>query len=313
MDYVASASAKIILLGEHAVVYGQPSLAVPLSTLRTYAQVTVSSSGSGLKLIAADLDNQEMVVDASSQTSDNPLVAATYMLLNHLGCPPPDATIILQSDIPIASGMGSGAAITTSLFRALLHSLNKSITDDELNDLVYQVEKIHHGTPSGIDNTVIVYEKPIYFIRGKSIERLRIGKPFTLLVGDTGVSSSTKIAVGDVRNLYNSDVNVMSEKFNWIGKLVDAGRQAVESGNLNSLGNVMSENHQLLQHLTVSSPMLDRLVDAAQRSGALGAKLSGAGRGGNMIALVTQEKIDSVKNALLEAGAVHVYQTVVGN
>lgn len=313
MDYVASASAKIILLGEHAVVYGQPSLAAPLSALRTYAQITTSPCGSGLKLVAADLDNQEIVVDVSSQTSDNPLAAAAHMLLNHLGCPPPDATITLHSDIPIASGMGSGAAITTSLFRALLYVLNKSITDNELNDLVYQVEKIHHGTPSGIDNTVIVYEQPIYFIRGKSIERLIINKPFTLLVGDTGVSSSTKIAVGDVRNLYNSNMELMTEKFNRIGELVSAGRRAIESGDFNLLGHVMSENHQLLQDITVSSPMLDRLVDSAQRSGALGAKLSGAGRGGNMIALVSQEKIDSVKKALLEAGAVHVYQTVVGS
>src|SRR5689334_18522819 len=141
MNHIFSAPAKIILLGEHAVVYGQPSLAVPLSMLRTYAQIAVTPAGSGLCLIAADLHNQQVVVDLSSGLSDIPVVTATQLLLDHLGCPPPDATITLHSDIPIASGMGSGAAITTALFRALLSLLHKSISDEQLNNLVYEVEK----------------------------------------------------------------------------------------------------------------------------------------------------------------------------
>lgn len=312
MDHIASAPAKIILLGEHAVVYGQPALAVPLSALRTYAKVTTSPSGSGLTLIASDLHNQQFIIDLSSRESNNPLVVSSWLLLDYLDCPPPDATIILHSDVPIASGMGSGASITASLFRALLSLLNKSLSDEQLNDLVYEAEKIHHGTPSGIDNTVIIFEQPIYFVRGKPIERFTIGQPFTLLIGNTGVESSTKIAVGDVRALYNSNVDLITSKFNTIGDLVRTGRKAIELGNHISLGKVMNENHQFLRELTVSSLALDSLVDAACESGALGAKLSGAGRGGNMIALVTQEKVPIVHSALLEAGAVQVYQTVVG-
>lgn len=312
MDHIASAPAKIILLGEHAVVYGQPALAVPLSALRTYAKVTTSPSGSGLTLIASDLHNQQFIIDLSSRESNNPLVVSSWLLLDYLDCPPPDATIILHSDVPIASGMGSGASITASLFRALLSLLNKSLSDEQLNDLVYEAEKIHHGTPSGIDNTVIIFEQPIYFVRGKPIERFTIGQPFTLLIGNTGVESSTKIAVGDVRALYNSNVDLITSKFNTIGDLVRTGRKAIELGNHILLGKVMNENHQFLRELTVSSLALDSLVDAACESGALGAKLSGAGRGGNMIALVTQEKVPIVHSALLEAGAVQVYQTVVG-
>jgi mevalonate kinase len=311
MGFTTSAPAKIILLGEHAVVYGKPSLAVPLSTLRAYAQATELPPNSGLKITAVDLDNQEFVINSSSTNLDQPLVTAAWLLLNHLRSSPPDAHIILHSDIPVASGMGSGAAITTTLFRALMGLLGKSLPDDGLNDLVYEVEKIHHGTPSGVDNTVIVFEKPIYFVRGKAIERLNIPKPFTLLVADTGVGASTKIAVADVRALYNANKSLISEVLDSIQGLVIVGRTAIEASDFTSLGDAMNENHKLLQELTVSSPQLDKLVSAARNAGAIGAKLSGGGRGGNMIALVAEENVAHVKSKLLNAGASQVYQTVV--
>lgn len=312
MGQTISAPAKIILLGEHAVVYGKPSLAVPMSALRAYAQIVPMPRNSGLKITAVDLDNEEFVVDLNSPKTDQPLVTAALLLLNSLGSPLPDANIILHSDIPFASGMGSGAAITTALFRAIILLLGKSLPDNRLNDLVYEVEKTHHGTPSGVDNTVIVFEQPIYFVRGKPIERLNIPKPFTLLVADTGVAASTKLAVADVRVLYDRDEPMMVRALNSIADLVLLGRGAIESGDFVSLGAAMNENHKLLQKLTVSSPLLDQLVNVAQDSGAMGAKLSGGGRGGNMIALVSEENAAHVKSQLLDAGAVRVYQTVVG-
>jgi mevalonate kinase len=312
MQQTFSAPAKIILLGEHAVVYGQPSLAIPLSALRSYAKITPPESNSGLEVVAADLGNQEFLIKTSSSKPDHPLISAAYLLLDFVKCNPPNVRIVLHSDIPIASGMGSGAAITTCLFRALLYALDKSLGDEQLNSLVYEVEKIHHGTPSGVDNTVVVFEKPIYFVRGKPIEKFEIKQPFTLLVGNTGIEASTKVAVGDVRKLYNSDQTLTENKLSSIGQLVQSGRNALEKGDLLTLGHVMLENHRLLRDLTVSSDTLDSLVNAAVVSGALGAKLSGGGRGGNMIALVLEEHILPVKNALFEAGATQVYQTVVG-
>ena len=312
MGVIVSAPAKIILLGEHAVVYGKPSLAVPLSSLRAYAQIVPLPDNSGLNISAADLDNQDFVVNLLSNKLDQPLVIAALLLLRDLGSPVPNANIILHSDIPVASGMGSGAAITTALFRALLVLLGRSLTDEHMNDLVYEVERIYHGTPSGVDNTVIVFEKPIYFVRGKPIERLSIYKPFTLLIADTGVGASTKLAVADVRGLYDSNRLLVTKVLDSIEESVIAGRSAIETGDYMRLGNSMNENHKLLQELTVSSPLLDKLVNVAQDAGALGAKLSGGGRGGNMIALVSAENIAYIKSHLLRAGAVQVYQTVVG-
>lgn len=311
MGHTVSASGKIILLGEHAVVYGKPAIAVPLSALRANAQIIPSTLNSGLRITAVDLGNREFVVNSHSAESQEPLVVAARLLLNNLNCPPPDMHIILHSDIPLASGMGSGAAITTALFRALAYLVGKPLPDARMNELVYEIEKIYHGTPSGIDNTVIVFEQPIYFVRGNPIEHLIIAQPLTLLVADTGVAASTKIAVDDVRTSYETDRSSTTKILDSIAELVVTGRIALEQGDHHTLGKVMNENHKLLQQLTVSSPLLDKLVTVARNAGAFGAKLSGGGRGGNMIALVSEDRASFIEAQLREAGAIKVYQTVV--
>src|SRR5664279_349321 len=186
----ASAPAKTILLGEHAVVFGQPAIAVPVSDLRAFARVEPNESG--LRIATADLD---IPVDVDAESVDNALALTARLVLKQLRAAPPNVTIHIRSDIPIASGLGSGAAVSTALARALCDTVGQRLDTVSLNNLIYEVEKIHHGTPSGIDNTVIVYERPVYFMRGQPIEPLIIGKPFTLLIGDTGKSASTRAAV----------------------------------------------------------------------------------------------------------------------
>ncbi|MCA0453008.1 MAG: mevalonate kinase [Chloroflexi bacterium] len=313
MNVTKTASAKIILLGEHSVVYGQPAIAVPVTALRASAKFVSGSTGTGLRIVAPDVEGLDLYI-ASLETADvsNPFVAAIRLFLSHFQIALPDATVELRSQIPIASGLGSGAALTTALLRALADVVRVSIDPSVLNNMVYEIEKLFHGTPSGIDNTVIVYERPVYFVRSQPIEQLVIGKPFRLVIGDTGVSASTKVAVSDVRKLYDSDQTEFSGLFDEIGSLVIAGRGAIEHGDEVRLGSIMDQNHELLQQLTVSSPELDNLVVTARRAGALGAKMSGGGRGGNMIALVAEPLAQSVMNALLESGAVRIYETVVG-
>ena len=151
-------------------------------------------------------------------------------------------------------------------------------------------------------------------MRDQPIESFHIVHPFTLLVADTGRASPTKIAVSDVRHLYEHDPARIGAIFARIGELTRAARTIIESATIDStesLGPLMDENHALLHELTVSSPELDRLCEAARASGALGAKLSGAGRGGNMIALVTPESARSVTVALRGEGAVRIIQTTV--
>lgn len=305
----ASAPAKVILFGEHAVVYDQPAIAVPVSSLRATATVNPGTRAD-LRIIAADI-GKTTVIASLSQSIDDALALTARLLLQRLDQPVPNLDITLNSQIPIASGLGSGAAITTALARALCAALDARLDDAELNAIVYEVEKLHHGTPSGIDNTVIVYEQPVFFIRGKPIEPIQIAEPFTLLIADTGKPGLTRIAVSAVRALYESQPQRTQPLLDEIGAIARQARQAIETGAVEQLGPLMSRNHALLQQLTVSSPELDNLVQAALDAGAAGAKLSGGGRGGNMIALISPERAEALSEALRTAGAVQVIETRV--
>ncbi len=307
---IASAAAKIILLGEHAVVYGVPAIAIPVSDVRVFATVKPEPLGKGLCIAAEDL-NQILPVQVDAEQVDNALLLTVKLILTRLHAKPPDATIAIRSQIPPASGLGSGAAVSTALGRALCMAIDQPLAREDLNAIVYEVEKMHHGTPSGIDNTVIVYERPVYYVRDQAIQTFSIGAPIHLLIADTGQGALTKIAVGAVRDLYNSEPERITPILDAIRDLVIRARAAIEAGEIGVLGSLMNDNHAHLRELTVSSNELDQLVDAARQAGALGAKLSGGGRGGNMIALVTPETRDEVERALLAAGAVRVIRTTL--
>lgn len=310
MSQQTSAPAKIILFGEHAVVYGIPAMAIPVSSLRAYAAIEVSDNP--LAIVTNDLTQNNIALSVDLADDNNPLSRMTRLILNHFNEEiAPNVKITLKSDIPIASGLGSGAAISTALGRAISLVLNQTISNDTLNKFVYEVEKIHHGTPSGIDNTVIVYEKPIYFIKGKNIQHLEIKSPLYVVIADTGKTALTRESVGDVRELYDSNPNETKFIFDKISNIVQQALTCVTTGDISCLGSLMTENHRQLQRLTVSSEKLDELVTVALDTGALGAKMSGGGRGGNMIALVEESNIQRTMSALKEAGATRVFETLV--
>lgn len=303
-----SAPGKIILFGEHAVVYGRPALAIPVT--RVHADVDVSDSERpGIWLEAPDI---ALRAELNTLPSDHPIAAVlhNFLFLSRIS-PFPDLAIRIRSTIPVASGLGSGAAVTVALIRALASHLNAPMTDEEINTFVYDIEKLYHGTPSGIDNTVITYARPVYFMKGQPVETFKVGRPFTLVIADSGVAAPTKESVGDVRRLWTSDKTRWEAVFDEIGEISSAARRFIESGRAEQLGHLMYQNHALLQQLTVSSPGLDRMVEAARKAGALGAKLSGGGRGGNMIALVSAETADLVSHSLREAGAKNTIVTKV--
>ena len=304
-----TAPGKIILLGEHAVVYGRPAIAVPVHQVQATATVDPAAPGSGLIVSAVDLDR---VMRLNEAPEDDPLTTIARLTLAHLGAAPPDATLTIHSSIPIASGLGSGAAVSTAIVRALAAYLSHELPAATVSRLVYEVEKLHHGTPSGVDNTVISFGKPVYFVRGQSPQTFGVGAPLHLWIGDTGVASPTRIAVGNVRQGWQKDAARYERLFDQVGELVEQARGDVEAGrDAAMLGVLMDRNHDLLCQMGVSSPELERLVATARVAGALGAKLSGAGRGGNMIALTRLEDGTRVAEALRQAGAVQVIGTVV--
>ncbi|MGC8855794.1 MAG: mevalonate kinase [Anaerolineae bacterium] len=305
-----SAPAKIILFGEHAVVYGRPALALPVDGLRTTATVSENPSGK----IWIEAPQIGLASELSALRGDHPLVAVIQGVLSALSVPvPPPFILRVESTIPVASGLGSGAAVSVAVIRALSAYLGGTLSVEQVNQLAFETEKLHHGTPSGIDNTVIAYERPVYFVKGHPIEILAVRHPFNLLIADTGISAPTKQSVADVRRLWLSDQRKLESVFDEIGQLVIMARRILEHDQPQMLGELMNHNHALLQKLTVSSPELDRLVDAARAAGAWGAKLSGGGRGGNMIALIPPHLTESVAGSLKEAGAVRVFHTTVAS
>ncbi len=169
-----------------------------------------------------------------------------------------------------------------------------------------------HGTPSGIDNTVIAFQLPIFFVRGLPIEVLNLPEPFTIIVGDTGIRSQTASAVNDVRHAWEKQTDYFESLFDEIGEINREARPFIENGQPLRLGPLLDRNHELLCAMGVSCPELDRLVHAARFAGALGAKLSGGGQGGNMIALVDDRNTHSVEQALKQHGAVRIITTRVG-
>jgi mevalonate kinase len=312
---VATAPGKAILFGEHAVVYGRPAIAVPVTDVHATATITASDPGSGMHILAADLPapdgrpggHRYRLCDAPI---DDPLRAIVEAALGAflqdaytVGLEP-DLLVTVTSTIPIARGLGSGAAVAAAVARALGHHFGHTPQPDEVSRLVYQVEKLHHGTPSGIDNTVIAYEQPVYFVRGTKMARLLVNASLNLIIADTGVISSTREVVGDVRRRWQVQPERYEGLFDEIGAITRLAKSAIERGDPRAVGQLMDDNQELLVSLGVSSPRLDALIATARASGALGAKLSGAGWGGNMLALIEAPDASAIAKALRDAGAI---------
>ncbi|MFN2224771.1 MAG: mevalonate kinase [Anaerolineae bacterium] len=305
----AHAPGKVILFGEHAVVYGRPAIAAPVTEIQARATVEPAPPGQGARIVAMDVGQQFLVRE---EAQENPLARIAQLTLRRVGqAPDPDLTITITSDVPIARGMGSGAAVSTAIVRALAAHFEHWLPSREISDLVYQAEVLYHGTPSGIDNTVIAFEKPVFFVKDEGWEFFWVGSPLLLAIADTGIQSSTRKVVSDLRRRYEADPDHYRLLFDRVGEIVARARAAIERGEVARLGQLMNRNHRLLQAMDVSCPELDRLVGAAREGGALGAKLCGAGRGGNMIALVTAETRGRVDMMLRLAGAADVIVTEI--
>ena len=306
----ASASAKIILFGEHAVVYGQPAVAIPIQDVRTSAAVSIDAAVADPVIEAKDLKIETTIGAAAHPESISHIIKTIELIdAKIVKLPKSGWRLTIWSKIPIGRGLGSSAATSISIIRALTKAMMKVIAPRDLIKYSFELEKIHHGTPSGIDNTVISLEKPILFRKDREPAPINPGSMF-FIVGDTGVSKKTSDVVAQVAEARTKNPEQFDRIFSQIGQIARDGALALKDGDAKKLGKLMDENQNLLQRIGVSSPELESLVDAAKMRGALGAKLCGAGKGGCMVAVAKDGlTAENIAADLLKAGAVRSFTT----
>lgn len=294
-------------MGEHAVVYGQPAIAMPFSAVEITA--TVRQQGDALSVTC---DFYQGLVHQMPKIWES-LKHAIRFSLYRIGAPTdPAIHIEISSTIPAERGMGSSAAVAVAVARALFSYYDKDLSDSELWDIVQSSEKIAHGNPSGIDAATTSGKSPIYFIKGQPIEPIGLNLHAYLLVADTGVTGNTLEAIQDVATLLEGKPEVV-QLVEQLGYLTLQAKDDLAHNRAELLGEKMNQAHTLLKELGVSDPSLDKLVNLAQAEGALGAKLTGGGRGGCMIALVkTEQEAQKLANKLTEAGASQTWIQYLG-
>jgi hydroxymethylglutaryl-CoA reductase len=269
------AAGKVILLGEHAVVYGRPALAASLSV---GLEVEVTRGSGALRI---ESDRPEL-------TSDPRPGVLAHQAAEALGLAPVDLVLRVRSELPAGVGLGSSAALAVGVLRALAAAAGRQLGRDEELALGRRLEAVFHGTPSGIDPAAALLGSGCFrFVRGDppTITPIRVARPIPLLVVLAGPARSTGAAVAGLRARWEADRPRYDRLFDEVGATVEAGTDAIERGDLAALGRAFDQNQALLETLGVSAPEVEAVAAATRDAGALGAKLTGGGAGGAVIAV----------------------------
>jgi len=295
---VASAPGKLILFGEHFVVYGLPAIATAIES-RTVAEVYRARNYSLV-------DNRPETPSYKKEKYDQQL-DSIQRIFKAMGVAETKVRIVLGGDLVTASGVGASGASCSAIAAALNEEFKFSLDREKINKVAYEGEKGYHGTPSGIDNSCSTFGGFIWFKKdlasGKSMIKPMDSKiSLSIVIGNTGITSNTTKVVEDVKKEKEKDPEKFKRIFENYMRIVEDAKAALEKKDLNTIGQLMNKNHTLLKEISVSCPELEELVAIALKSGALGAKLTGTGRGGLMIALVTNETKDKVASAIEQAG-----------
>lgn len=297
-----SAAGKVILLGEHAVVYGKHALAVPIKNAMVAR--CRKTQGPVVLNIAAWKVRQSFDQQGDSVTGAASVLA---LLLAQLSVLAENIDMSVETLLPVAQGLGSSAALAASMARALSAQLQLALSDDEINQLTFECEKLAHGRPSGIDNTIAVYGRPLLYKKNDEPAHQSIGLQQSppLVIACSGKRGMTRDQVAGVRRRYEDDRSKYEAAFDDMDQRSLAGCEALINEDYDALGAHMNDCHELLKTIEVSTPELDAMVLLAKEAGAIGAKLTGAGGGGSIVALCPGSR-EAVSSALSDAG----YQTL---
>ncbi|MEE9323781.1 MAG: mevalonate kinase [Candidatus Aenigmarchaeota archaeon] len=298
---------KVILFGEHFVVYGLPAIA---SGIDKSVKAGVEKNENGIMF-----DDKNFNSTVSFEKQRDHILSRTFeKVFEYFGVK--DVRITISGDVVPMAGMGYSAALAVAVIRALNEFTGKGISNEEVNKLAYECEEVSHGTPSGIDNTCATYGKIIWFKKNEggknTIEPIDLKGSLLLVMGNTGKKGNTKELIESVRERKGREPGKYEEIFSRAEMLVKRAKERIISLDLKGWGELMDDNHSLLQEIGVSSPELDKLCGLAKENGALGAKLTGAGGGGFMIALTENEDTREKVAKAIEREGFETLRTKIG-
>lgn len=292
------ASGKIILMGEHSVVYGKPAIALPFKQAQISSKVFKTNGN-----ITIDSIYHNGLLDEAPDTLYG-IKQLIYIVLVYLKQPFNGIHIKIESSLPAQRGLGSSASVSIAIVRSLFDAFKTELSQERLNYFVDVAEQIHHLNPSGLDATTIAFGQAVFYQKdiGKSVISLKLDA--VIVIADTGKKGLTREAVEEVRQLWNDNPTIISPIMDRLEALTNEVKIYLETNEVIRLGLAMTEAHHLLRSIKVSDDLLEKLVDESLLHGALGAKLTGGGKGGCMIALAKNEdQAIRIADALKNAGA----------
>jgi len=302
---------KVILFGEHFVVHGIPGI---VSAIDSTADAEVKKIARGITIRDERKGSKGYAEEKKAQQLES-----IDRVLKAMGIEPETVAfdIWLGGNLPGFSGLGASAASSVAIARAIAEEIGKRFSDEKINEIAYEAEKAYAGTPSGIDNTAATFGGLLWFEKNmkggdNTIGKLRIRNPVEIVIGSTGVVANTKAMVEGVAERKRNHPEKYDSLFEQAAAIVLIGRKALQEYDLKKIGELMNDNHRLLQEIEVSHKKLDYLVDVARKQGAYGAKMTGGGGGGCMVALTPgKDSQEKVANAIKKAGC-EVLRTRIG-
>ena len=288
---IGKSHGKIILIGEHSVVYGYPAIAIPLQKIEIECIVEEAKS-------------------SFFYNNTNTLSVAIFTALKYLKKENAKIKYKITSQIPQKRGMGSSAAVSIAAIRAVFDYFGKNLESDLLEKLVHTAEIVAHNTPSGLDAKTCLSDKAIKFIKNKGFSYIDLNLDAYLVIADTGIYGNTGEAVQNVKNL-GSKADIPLKK---LGELTDEMTKILTENNeskkekLDNIGKIMTKANTELEKLNITIEKTELFVKTAIENGANGAKISGGGLGGCVIALAENLEIaKKIKNSLTKCGAENIW------
>jgi mevalonate kinase len=304
---------KVILFNEHFVVHGVPGI---VSAIESAATAEARKTGGAGVMVRDERKGAKGYAEKKKQQQEDSI----ERMLKAMGLDESEVSleILLGGNLPSFSGLGASAASSVAIARAIAEEFQLDLSDERINDIAYEGEKAYAGTPSGIDNTAATYGGLIWFKRAQRseapnvVERLTLKEPFEIVIGNTGLVANTKAMVAGVAARMREDPEKYGRLCGEAEQLALAARKALEDFDLRTVGWLMNQNHLQLQEIQVSCKELDYLVGLAREQGAFGAKLTGGGGGGCMVALTPGRTLQARVAAAIEKEGFEVLKTKVG-